>query len=230
MGSDDFIETYDGALTREACEALVRRFDADGRAERGQTGGGVNVTHKNSWDIGLSGVDRWLDAEVALNGAMLTCLLHYVRKYAYVILGPHWLNIVDPATGQKRSLDPETIATLSDDTLRAVVTKVFRPGAVNLQKYIADEGGYPRWHCELAPKADGGESLHRTLLWTLYLNDGFAEGETEFYYQRRKFVPKTGTLLIAPAGFTHTHRGNMPKGGDKYIATSWILFQRAGPP
>jgi hypothetical protein len=40
-------------------------------------------------------------------------------------------------------------------------------------------------------------------------------------------VPKTGSLLIAPTAFTHTHRGNMPKGGDKYIATSWILFNRA---
>ena len=227
MNGDDFIETYDGALAPEACAALIRRFDADGSAGQGQTGGGVNVAHKNSWDISLSGAERWVDAEIALNGAMLTCLLRYVRKYAYVVLGPHWLNIVDPATGQKKALDPETIAALPDDTLRAIVTKVFRPGAVNLQKYIADEGGYPRWHCELAPKADGGESLHRSLLWTLYLNDGFAEGETEFHYQRRKFVPKAGTLLIAPAGFTHTHRGNMPKGGDKYIATSWILFQRA---
>jgi hypothetical protein len=40
-------------------------------------------------------------------------------------------------------------------------------------------------------------------------------------------VPKTGSLLIAPTAFTHTHRGNRPEGGDKYIATSWILFQRA---
>ena len=34
-------------------------------------------------------------------------------------------------------------------------------------------------------------------------------------------------MLIAPTAFTHTHRGNMPKRGDKYIATSWILFQRS---
>jgi hypothetical protein len=40
-------------------------------------------------------------------------------------------------------------------------------------------------------------------------------------------VPSVGTLLIAPTAFTHTHRGNMPKGGNKYIATSWILYQRA---
>jgi hypothetical protein len=60
----------------------------------------------------------------------------------------------------------------------------------------------------------------------VYLNDVPEAGETEFYYQQRKIQPRAGTLLIAPAGFTHTHRGNMPVGGDKYIATSWILFQR----
>ena len=65
------------------------------------------------------------------------------------------------------------------------------------------------------------------MLWTLYLNDGFAEGETEFLYQGRKIVPRTGSLLVAPAAFTHTHRGNRPQGGDKYIATSWVLFRRA---
>lgn len=229
MSSDDFIEVYEDALPRDACASLLQRFEADGGAARGVTAGGLDVTHKNSWDIQLTGNPRWADAEQMLNGVMLACLMRYVRKYAFAILGPHWLNLVDPATGQKKSLDAETLAALPDETLRAIVTKVFRPGVVNLQKYLADEGGYPRWHCELGPKADRGESLHRSLLWTLYLNEGFAEGETEFYYQRRKFVPRTGALLIAPAAFTHTHRGNMPKGGDKYIATSWILFQRAEP-
>ena len=40
-------------------------------------------------------------------------------------------------------------------------------------------------------------------------------------------ITPTGDLLIAPTAFTHTHRGNRPEGGDKFIATSWILFQRA---
>ena len=53
------------------------------------------------------------------------------------------------------------------------------------------------------------------------------EGETEFFYQRKKVIPKAGSVLIAPTAFTHTHRGNRPSGGDKYIATSWILFNRA---
>ena len=229
MSSDDFIEVYEDVMPRDVCAALLQRFDADSGVTRGMTGGGLDLKHKNSWDITLTGNPAWADVEQMLNGVMLGGLMRYVRKYAFAILGPHWLNLVDPATGQKRPLDAETRAGLPDDPLRAIVTKAFRPGGINLQKYLADEGGFPTWHCEVAPKADRCESLHRTLLWTLYLNEGFAEGETEFYYQRRKFAPKTGALLIAPATFTHTHRGNVPKGGDKYIATSWILFQRVEP-
>ena len=104
---------------------------------------------------------------------------------------------------------------------------VSRPSARATAAYTAGRGGYPYWHCELYPRDAHAETLHRHLLWTVYLNDGFAEGGTEFLYQRRTITPRTGSLLLAPAAFTHTHRGNRPQGGDKVIATSWILFQRA---
>lgn len=65
------------------------------------------------------------------------------------------------------------------------------------------------------------------LLWSVYLNDGFEAGETEFRYQQRLFRPRTGSLLIALAASTHTHRGNRARGGDKTIANNWWLFQRA---
>ena len=225
---DDFIEIYADALDPAACAALIERFEASGSASRGATGGGVDTTVKNSWDITISTQPQWADAERLLNAAMLEGLKHYLRKYPYTVLGPLWLKMKN-ASGEMVLLDPETLAALPDERLGALAMRTFRPGAINIQKYIADQGAYPRWHCELHPQLDDPtcENLHRTLLWTIYLNDGFGEGETEFLHQRRKIVPRAGSLLIAPAAFTHTHRGNMPRGGDKYIATSWILFQRA---
>ncbi|HEY2397288.1 MAG TPA: 2OG-Fe(II) oxygenase [Paraburkholderia sp.] len=228
-GSNDFIEVYDGALDSTACAALIRQFDASGDAVRGRAGSGVNTAVKNSWDITISGKPEWVKAESRLNRAMLEGLKHYLRKYPYTVLGPLWLKMKDDATGELTLLRPESLVALPDQRLGALAVRAFRPGNINIQKYIANEGGYPRWHCELHPQSGDptGEKLHRTLLWTVYLNDGFAEGETEFLHQRRKIAPRTGSLLIAPTAFTHTHRGNMPKGGDKYIATSWILFQRS---
>ena len=72
------------------------------------------------------------------------------------------------------------------------------------------------------------EALHRVVFWMYYLNDVAEGGETEFYFQKTSIRPEKGTLVIAPAGFTHTHRGNVPLSNDKYIATSWLLYCRAG--
>lgn len=229
MSDRDFIEVYDNALDPAVCAALIRRFDASAEAVRGATGGGVDIKLKDSWDVPISGRTQWQDAERALNTAMMRGLMRYLRKYPYTLLAPLSLSMPDPAGGGVTRLDAESLTALPDDLLQALIRKTLRPGAINLQKYISDQGGYPYWHCELYPKtADPqSETLHRTLLWTIYLNDGFTEGETEFLHQRRKITPQTGALLIAPAAFTHTHRGNMPKSGNKYIATSWILFQPA---
>ncbi len=227
MTNPDFIEVYEDAFDAPFCSDVIARFNSSGQAVRGSTGGGVDTRLKDSWDITLADRPEWKDVENRFNAAMLRGVMAYVRKYAYAALAPIALRKPDPNTGELVLIDPAMVAALPDNLLQALVTKCFRPGTINLQKYHADQGGYPYWHCELFPKADHGETLHRVLLWSVYLNDGFDEGETEFHYQPRKIVPRTGSLLIAPAGFTHTHRGNMPKGGDKYIATSWVLFQRA---
>ena len=223
----DFIELYEGALSREQCAALVARFEASGQDLPGRVGGGVMPELKDSRDIAISGKAEWRDAEAQLNAAMLAGLLRYLRRYRYALLAPLMLNIADPDSGQPRRMVEADFDALDDEHLAAIVQGVFRPGPINLQRYRADAGGYPYWHCELYPKDASAETLHRSLLWTVYLNDGFEAGETEFHYQQRLVRPRAGALLIAPAAFTHTHRGNRPRGADKYIATSWILFQRA---
>jgi hypothetical protein len=223
----DFIELYEGALSRAACAALVERFEASGQDQPGRVGGGVMPELKHSRDIAISGKPECRDAEAQLNSAMLAGLLQYLRTYRYALLAPVMLQVADPGSGAPRRLAEADFEGMPDAHLAALAPHVFRPGAINLQRYRADEGGYPYWHCELYPKDASAETLHRTLLWTIYLNEGFEAGETEFHYQQRKVRPQTGALLVAPAAFTHTHRGNRPVGGDKYIATSWLLFQRA---
>ena len=226
MDAADCIEVYDDALDAASCRALIERFEASGHARRGQTGSGVDTALKDSWDIRLDEHPAWADAKQRLNDAVLGGLRRYLCVWPHAALAPLQLKNQD-VSGAAVPLDAARLAALDDATLNAVIAKVFRPGSINLQKYLADQGGYPYWHSELYPTLDGGESLHRTVLWTIYLNDGFDGGETEFLYQQRRIEPKTGALLIAPAAFTHTHRGNMPRGADKFIATSWILFQRA---
>lgn len=229
MTPPDFIEVYEDALDARFCRELVTHFEASKKLVRGSTSGGVNTDLKDSWDLYLSANPEWKQAENLLNTAMLRGLMAYIRTYPHFALAPTALFRKKAGSDEMTMLGGDDIRALSDAELQNLATQLFRPGNINLQRYFADQGGYPYWHSEISPKARNGQddNLHRTLLWTIYLNDGFEEGETEFLHQQRKIRPKTGSLLLAPAGFTHTHRGNMPRGGDKYIATSWVLFQRA---
>ncbi len=223
----DFISLYPMAISPEFCKQLREKFESCGQSAPGRTGSGVDVSLKNSSDVTISGKPNWQTETQQLTTAMLSCLLHYVRQYPHLVNGAVALRVQDPATQQLRQLTAEDLTQMPDAELIRYVTKVFRPGSINIQKYASGVGGYPHWHSETYPKDATCETLHRVLLWTLYLNDVPEAGETEFLFQGRKVKPEEGSLLIAPAGFTHTHCGHTPKGGDKYIATSWILFQRA---
>lgn len=223
----DFIEVYEDALDARVCSDLIAAFEASDKVVRGATSGGVNTRLKDSWDLHVSSHAEWKNAENILNRAMLRGLLAYLRKYTYLALAPTALYRKQAGDEPLQMLGIDDVRALSDAELQHLAIRLFRPGGINIQRYFADVGGYPYWHSEISPKADNDDNLHRVLLWTIYLNDDFSEGETEFLHQQRRIAPRTGSLLIAPGGFTHTHRGNMPRGGNKYIATSWILFQRA---
>jgi len=80
--------------------------------------------------------------------------------------------------------------------------------------------GYHVWHCE----NEGLSSKSRLLAFMIYLNDVKEGGETEFLYQHKRIKAEEGKLLIWPAQFTHTHRGNMPISNTKYVLTGWIEY------
>ena len=88
-------------------------------------------------------------------------------------------------------------------------------------KQIPAGGGFHAWHYETGAL----EVTARQFVVQLYLNDDFDGGETEFLYQQRREEAVAGDVIIFPASFTHTHRGNPPLGGTKYIATSWGIIQ-----
>lgn len=91
---------------------------------------------------------------------------------------------------------------------------------LKIQKTCVGGDGYHIWHSETS-------ELHfssRISFFILYLNDVDEGGETEFLYLSKRIKPKQGKLLLAPAHYTHTHRGNPPLTGDKYILTGWVEF------
>lgn len=102
---------------------------------------------------------------------------------------------------------------LKDYNLRCTTLKMQKtePGA-----------GYHIWHPEQGPDSDAS----RCLVYSAYLNTIEEAGETEFLYQKLRIAPKENTLIIWPAAFTHTHRGNVVHGNkSKYIITGWFYIE-----
>ena len=87
---------------------------------------------------------------------------------------------------------------------------------IKIQRYKPPQG-YHIWHDEQS----GANSANRLLVVALYLNTVEEGGETEFLYQHKRVKAEKGNILIFTASFTHTHRGNPPISGDKYILTGW---------
>jgi len=81
-------------------------------------------------------------------------------------------------------------------------------------------GGYHVWHMERASSAN----RDRIMTFILYLNDVYEGGETEFLYFKRRITPKIGRFVLWPTDYPHTHRGNPPLKGYKYILTGWVEF------
>ena len=90
----------------------------------------------------------------------------------------------------------------------------------NFQHYKPG-GGFFNWHFE---QNGHWPCNDRVLAWMTYLND-VEEGGTQFFHQGITTVAKKGFTLIWPAGFTHTHRGQItPKTGEKWIMTGWFAW------
>lgn len=225
----DFIETYNDALSAEFCAALISRFEASERQRPGATGHGVDKKKKDSVDINISQWPEWADAHARIVDVTYAHLVQYVRKYAYMLTGALVLSIPHPESGEMTPIDAALLERLNDRSVELLVRHMYRLGTINLQRYRAGEGGYHHWHSENYPQANDPqcEALHRALLFMYYLNDVADGGETDFLYQERSLRPQCGQLVFAPSGFTHTHKGSVPRSNDKYILTSWVLFQPA---
>lgn len=223
----DFIGIYENALSQEFCQSCMDKFSKSAEVKQGQTGHGVDLTKKNSLDLMLNQQKDWQNELQTIHQAVLEGLIQYIKQYPYVLVGALALQVQSPSG--PRQISAQDIQSMDDAELANLIKTVFRLGNTNMQHYQRQKGGYFYYHSEFYPHPNDPrqDSLHRVLLWMFYLNDVEKGGETEFYHQQKSIKPSQGTLVIAPAFFTHTHRGNKPVSGDKYIFTSWLMYRQA---
>lgn len=223
----DFIEVIDDVLPVPLCQQIITQFEHSENVTPGRTGGGVDLDKKRSHDVSFSENQEFASLFQPVMEQTSKALLHYMEKYFFALIGPIGLTVRHPESGEPVKLTQQNFAEVGKPNLPNLLNYLFRIGEINTQRYIAGEGGYPYWHSEVYPQLPHNDALHRMLLFMYYLNDVDEGGETEFFYQGRVIKPKAGRMVIAPGYFTHTHRGNIPTSNDKYILTSWLLFNRA---
>lgn len=222
----NFIHIQDNALPDALCDELVRRFEDTPDKRAGGTGSGIDPAKKLSLDVTIDNLGAFRDVGQAVVNHTLGHFADYFVKYPF--FGSVNPVLKNNATGEETTLTLENRELVDASLMKMIVPNYFRLAGLNILKYKAREGYYRHWHAEVFPDAEC-EALHRVLFFIYYLNDVAVGGETEFYFYDLKVAPKKGRLVISPTSFTHTHRGNLPESGDKYILTSWLLFKRTPP-
>lgn len=194
MQFKDFIGIEEGIFTPDFCQSVIQYHENAAQA-------GLAMTRQVA-DAGMLKVQKddeslYMHQEelVSLDGTKI--ILKQFKEAFSVQLYPQYLSQFDIL---------HTSDNLNIKYVKVQKTKV--------------GGGYHIWHHE----TDRRETSNRVLAWTVYLNDVAEGGETEYLYQHLRIKPTTGTFVIWPAGFTHTHRGNPPLSNDKYIMTGWIEY------
>ena len=193
---DDFIGVFHNALSKEHCEELIKVYE-DCQS--------LNYCI-NRQNLGKSKINQ--DTTLVFP----SCKEHIKDEIFFDSIQPHIKNFLEVAWFSYAEY-ANTYGILNEMTSHRFYD------SVKIQKTKPTEG-YHVWHCE----HDGRLFGPRLLLVMGYLNDVEEGGETEFLYQSRRIKPKQGTVVICPSSFTHTHRGNPPLKGDKYMINGWIEF------
>lgn len=225
----NFIIEFQDAFPDHFCDELIAKFEQSESRHEGRTGAGVDKQKKHSWDLDLSHNPQWQEQCRHINGVVEKALAHYAKAFPMLVTGAVSPSGRDPKTGHLKTIQADHLAAMPIENVEQITQAIFRLDHINMQRYSQGIGGYPHWHSEQYPHPDdtNQRSLHRVLLWLAYLNDVPEGGETEFLYQEAKIKPKKGSLVLAPCGFTHTHRGNTPRSNDKYVLASWVMYKPA---
>ncbi len=196
VNMNDFIGVYENAFSDEFCDKAIGLFHHRAALNNGTV---VNRSSNNRRDTSFSyGTESTID-DLCVNSDDATA---FIAELNTVFWSDVYTQYIDKYP-----------------MLNEIERHGF--GTIKIQRTKTTEG-FHNFHCEHFSL----EFSKRIMFVIIYLNDVEDGGETEFLYQSVRVKPKKGTAVIAPASFTHAHRGNPPLSGEKYILTSWIEFYK----
>jgi len=193
---ENFISTFDSAIPPKTCKKIIELFEEkelDGEVYPGVLGGATKG--KGTENQGLKYSRDW---------QLFSLDPEHEDAYLIEIL----LDTLSMCVSQYIDRHPGLIA----------YQEMFW-SSLQIQKYSAKEGmyyGVP--HVE----ASAAHFSNRVIAGMIFLNT-LDSGATVFPGQKTKILPKEGTVVLFPTGYTHLHWGERAD-EDKYIITSWLEF------
>lgn len=201
---DSLIREYHNQLPPDLCKNIIEWFEGEADLMEGVTSGGVKKNVKASTDFMIHNhIDNpnWRYVYDYIMENLLHNVVDYIKDNPYMIM-----------TGDFSST--ESLVSTAHSFFG--VTGNHKPH-LQMQRYVDNEGYYA-WHYE----NEGGDTSDRELFFIYYLNS-IEGGHTEFMFNQEKIKPEEGKLIVAPALWTHKHRGNSPGPNEvKYIITGWL--------
>lgn len=200
---EDFIGVFDQAFTQAQCDGFIRFFKNAEKAglvfNRQKS---ENVSPFQKCDLSATANGTHLSQFILDSEPDLAEIYSHSNEFTKVLMDGALKEYCRAFPGLAGFPDAEKRLSIQDSKIQKTL-----PGQ-----------GYHVWHHEHGT----GRASRRLLAFSLYLNNVDEGGETEFLYQKVRFKPVMGQLLIWPSYFTHAHRGNQPLSGEKYIVTGWI--------
>jgi hypothetical protein len=192
---ENFIGIYDNYITEDECKKAIKLFESQNKLNKT-----LNRTHGENVGL-LEKQDRQYFATGENIDVWWEELKSLMVNYEIA-----WLHYAKNTGGA------DAYGLNSNN---------FKLTNLKIQKTLPTEG-YHIWHVE---HGRGYHNEPRAFVFSIYLNNIEKGGETEFLNQSCRVKPKTGRIVIWPAGFPYVHRGNSPLSGEKYILTSWMMLR-----
>ena len=206
MFNNDYIGIYDNALNGEECRLILKRFESIDKHRHVRPDPSCSAEHM---------VEKSKDASFVVDIPLKFSKICTQINFNFNNKEDNFYHrLVEYAIYKSLLKYQKRYPFLQYGTTcgKFNITKKY-----NIQKYEEGEGFYPL-HCE-----QGTLAPYRMLVWMLYLNN--AKSGTEFPTQNKVVKPKTGRMVIWPAGWTHPHKGVTPNRGLKYIVTGWWNYE-----
>lgn len=205
MSFTDLIVEIPNVISKELCDEIIERFEADDNKYQGVTAGGLEMQTKVSTDLHISSLDTWKDIDDQLFEATTRHFSDYIETYSsHTGSYPNGVGLHDTGFQIQRTNPGE-----------------FYHWHHDYQQSIIDEHRFiDRSDNELVVTRD------RLFTFIVYLNDrteNQEDGRTQFQNcgEVTSVVSEPGKLLLFPANPIYTHRGETLKTGVKYLLTGW---------